>query len=106
MNLFHNMLLADWGTDLVSGFTAGQRQALLIVVIGCGTGIILGLAGIISHAVDSVHRRRMEIGLKQDMIDRGMSADEIAKVIECAPPLEDATSRWIASWADNKKKTG
>jgi hypothetical protein len=37
------------------------------------------------------------------MVERRMSAEEIAKVIECAPPLEDATERWIASWGDQKK---
>jgi hypothetical protein len=105
--LWNNLLLADWATDMVSGMDPGQRLGLLAIAIGCGTGIILGLAGIIYSAFDSVHRRRMEIGLKRDMIERGMTVDEIVKVVECAPPLEDATQRWIASWADrNKKKTG
>ena len=104
-DLWTNVLLADWGTDLVSGMNASQRSAILIVAIACATGVILGLAGIIYSAFDSVHRRRMEIGLKRDMIERGMSAEEITQVIEAAPPLEDATSRWIASWCD-KKKTG
>jgi hypothetical protein len=40
--------------------------------------------------------------LKRDMIERGMSADEIAKVIESATPPDDATQRWIASWAKKK----
>jgi hypothetical protein len=38
------------------------------------------------------------------MLDRGMSADEIAKIIESAMPPEDACERVIASWA--KKKSG
>lgn len=103
--LWNQVLLADWATDLVSGLDAGQRTGILIVAIGCGTGIVLGVAGIIYSAFDAVHRRRTEIGLKGEMIERGMSAEEIAKVIECAAPLEDATDRWIASWGD-KKKTG
>jgi hypothetical protein len=40
--------------------------------------------------------------LKRDMIDRGMSAEEIAKIIESATPPEDATQRLIASWARKK----
>src|SRR5262245_60783304 len=105
--LSSELLAAGLFTDLLSGMDTGERTGIIIVAIGCGTGIILGLAGIIYSAFDSVHRRRMEIGLKQEMIERGMTVDEIVKVIECAPPLEDATQRWIASWADkNKKKTG
>lgn len=103
--LSSKLLAAGMWTDLISGMDTGQRTGILIVAIGCGTGVILGVAGIIYSAVDSLHRRRTEIGLKREMIERGMSAEEIVKVIECAPPLEDATQRWIASWAD-KKKTG
>ena len=40
--------------------------------------------------------------MKREMIERGMSADEITKVIEAAMPPEDATQRWIASWAKKK----
>jgi hypothetical protein len=100
----HVLLAATW-SELFTGLSPDQRTGILIVAIGCGTAIILGVAGIIYSAFDSMHRRRMEIDLKRDMIERGMSAEEIVKVIECAPPLEDATQRWIASWCD-KKKTG
>jgi hypothetical protein len=108
MDTFWNgLLLADGATDLLSNLDPEQRTWIVIIAIACITGVILGLAGIIYSAFDSAHRRRMEIGLKREMIERGMSAEEIAKVIECAPPLEDATSRWIASWAEkNRKKTG
>jgi hypothetical protein len=92
-----------WSTAL-SGIEADHRFVLLIVGIGCGTGIILGTFGILSGAITSVYRRRAEMDLKRDMIDRGMSADEIAKVIESATPPEDATQRLIASWA--RKKSG
>jgi hypothetical protein len=90
--------------NLLSGLSPDQRTGILVVAIGCATGAILGLGGMIYCAVDSMHRRRMELGLKREMIERGMTADEIAKIIECAAPLEDATQRWIASWGD--KKTG
>jgi hypothetical protein len=76
----------------------------LIIAIGCGTGIILGTFGILSSVFTSLHRRRVETDLKRDMLDRGMSADEIAKIIESAMPPEDACQRVIASWA--KKKSG
>ena len=85
------------------GLGQSQRFVLMIVAIGCATAILLGTFGIITSAINSVHRRRAEMELKREMIDRGMSADEIAKVIESAAPPEDGTQRWIASWA--RKKT-
>jgi hypothetical protein len=91
-----------WSTA-VSGIEAEHRFVLLIIGIGCATGVILGSFGIISSAITSIYRRRAEMDLKREMIERGMSADEIAKIIESATPPEDATQRLIASWA--KKKT-
>ena len=103
---FNDALLAfqDSGfwSSALEVFDADKRFVLLIVGIGCGTGIILGTLGILSGAVSSVYRRRAEMDLKRDMIDRGMSADEIAKIIESATPPEDATQRLIASWARKK----
>ena len=43
---------------------------------------------------------RNQTELKQDMLDRGMSAEEIAEVIKAAP-VNDAASRWVEGW--NKK---
>jgi hypothetical protein len=71
-------------------------------VIGYATGVFISLAGITASVVNSVHRRRIEESLKQDMLDRGMTAEEIVKVIESAAPPEDATGRWIASWCKKK----
>jgi len=100
------LLLADLSTEWTewsSGFEPDQRFILSIVGIGCATGVILGLAGIISGTMSSVHRRRIETEMKRDLVERGMSADEITKIIESASPPEDATQRWIASWAKCKK---
>ncbi len=88
------------------GLGEGQRFVVIIVAIGCATALLLGTFGIITSAINSVHRRRAEMELKREMIDRGMSADEIAKVIESAAPPEDGTQRWIASWARKKTTSG
>jgi hypothetical protein len=40
---------------------------------------------------NSIHRRRAEMDLKREMIERGMSADEIAKVIESSAPKDECT---------------
>jgi hypothetical protein len=79
------------------------RFALLIVTIGCATGVICTVVVFVSGAITSIHGRRLDADLKREMIERGMSADEITKILEAASPPEDATQRWIASWAKCKK---
>ena len=95
---------SSW-SDMLSGMDADKRFVLLIIAIGCTLALFITLAGIIAGTIGSMHRRRAEMDLKREMIERGMSADEITKIIESAAPPEDATDRWIASWA-SKKKSG
>jgi len=96
-------LFADWTRDLFSHLDPEKNFALIVVVIGCLTGVICTVVVFISSTIVSIHRRRTEIDIKREMIERGMSADEITKIIEAVSPPEDATQRWIASWARSKK---
>jgi hypothetical protein len=91
-------------TDVLVGIDPDKRFVLLLVLVGLAFGLVLGVAGIVSGTINSLHRRRSELDLKREMIERGMSADEIEKIIEAAAPPEDATERWIASWAKSKGK--
>jgi hypothetical protein len=93
----------DPWADMFFGLDPDKRFVLLLIVIGCSLALVITFAAIISSTLGSIHRRRAEMDLKREMIDRGMSADEIAKVIEAATPPEDATQRLIASWARKKK---
>lgn len=96
-------LLADWATSALSDFNPNNRFALIVVIIGCATGVICTIVVFASTTINSIHRRRVEADMKCEMIERGMSADEIAKIIEAASPPEDGTQRWIASWGNKKK---
>ena len=98
-----SLLFADWVTGALSELDPSKRFALIIVVVGCATGVILVLVVSMTGTINSIHRRRLEADMKREMLDRGMSADEITKVIEAAAPPEDGTQRWIASWAKPKK---
>jgi hypothetical protein len=99
----HSMLLADWWTTMMSDLDSDKRFALVTVVIGCATGVICTVVVFVSGTINSIHRRRLEAEMKREMIERGMSADEIATIIESASPPEDGTQRWIASWGKSKK---
>lgn len=102
MSLIAMMSLSGMFSDVFSNVSPEQRFVVVIVAIGCTMAGILGLAGIVSSTVASIYRRRAEMDLKREMIERGMSADDIAKIIESAAPPEDATQRLIASWATPK----
>jgi hypothetical protein len=95
-------LLADWATSALSDLDPRNRFALIVVVVGCATGVICTLIVSISSTINSIHHRRVQADMKREMIERGMSSEEIANVIEASPP-EDAAQRWIASWAKSRK---
>jgi hypothetical protein len=104
--VFGGLLAAAVGTerqwsDLVFGLEPDQRFVLLIVAMGCATGIIIATVGFVSGLLGSAQRRRLETELKREMLDRGLAPDEIAKVIESSPP-RDALDRWIACWGKKK----
>lgn len=88
--LINNPLLSqansDWWTDQFFGLNEDNRFVVLILFIVFGALIIISIAGIIGGTLSSMHRRRMEAEMKSDMLDRGMSAEEIAQVVESAPP--------------------
>jgi hypothetical protein len=93
----------DPWADEFFGLDQEQRFVVLLVVAGCLAGMIITLAQFVYRGLDAAHRRRTEADLKREMLDRGMSVDEIVKVIEAAPPPEDAAGRWIASWCKSRK---
>jgi hypothetical protein len=93
-----SILAADYWTEEFFGFDAQQRFVVVLVAIGSALVLTISLAGILAGVVTAIHKRRSEEGLKRDMLDRGMSAEEIVKVIESARPPEDALGRLAANW--------
>jgi hypothetical protein len=69
-------------TDLLSKFSSGEIIGLVAVAGGLLCGIICGTTAIIAGCWEKVRRVEMTAALKQDMLNRGMSADEIRTVVE------------------------
>jgi hypothetical protein len=65
---------------------------ILLGLVGLLGGLGLGLAKIMSGHYRKVQLDEMEATLKMEMIQRGMSADEIAKVLEAR--MSSAKSPW------------
>ena len=77
-------------TELLRQFSNGQLLALIVIVIAIIGGLFLPIFGGIAVAIAKLvaaHRRRMlqgdmEAALKMEMLQRGMSADEITQILE------------------------
>src|SRR5262245_57921032 len=78
------------------GLDADQRFVILIIGLSCVTGIVCTVVGCASGVIVGIHRRRLDTDLKREFLDRGMSADEIARVVEATQPT-DFLERWAAS---------
>jgi hypothetical protein len=59
-------------------------------LIALSGGLIIAFTAVIGHFFVDYHRLHLEAALKQQMLDRGMSAEEIQEV--CQVPMA-ATSR-------------
>lgn len=93
---------SDRATSFFDNLDPNKRFVLLVIALGCATGIVCTLITFAATTISSIHRRRVDASMKRDMIERGMSADEIARIIEAAMPPEDGVQRWIASWGSKK----
>ena len=96
-------LVAQSASSVFSQLDPGAKAGLLFAALGAVTAVVITLGCVGWSAANSMHRRRLEADMKRDMLDRGMTADDIAKVIESAAPPEGGVDRWIASWGKNKK---
>lgn len=98
---FHPVLAANYWEDTFFGLDGDQRFVLLLVVLGCATAIVITIGALVYAAVNAGDRRRRESELKRELLDRGMTAEEIVKIVEAAAP-EDVASRLAASWCKRK----
>jgi hypothetical protein len=63
----------QWTANLSSG----ERTGLLIFAMIA----LIAIVAIITSAVYQMHKNRLEDALKRELLERGMSAEEIATVI-------------------------
>jgi hypothetical protein len=70
------LLLANLGE-----FSSAQLLGLWITAMGIGALVLISLAGVCAGAWTTVHRHRLDHALKQQMLERGMTADEVVAVM-------------------------
>ena len=95
-------LIADPLTGLFSNLDPDHRFVLIIIGISCFTAICIILGGIVSGIWGSIRVKQIEADLKRDMLDRGMSAEEIQQVIEATPAT--GIDKWVGAFCKGKPK--
>jgi hypothetical protein len=80
-------LLAEtvsWPTNWLEGLDTNQRFSLLVVCIVFGAGIIIASVAILGGIGSTIHRLRLEADMKRELLDRGLSSEEVARIIEAS----------------------
>lgn len=67
--------------DLVARLSPNDAIPLLAIILTA----IVGVIAIISSLIYRIHKNRLEVSLKRELLDRGMSADEIATIVNAKP---------------------
>lgn len=68
-------------SEFLAKFNGGELIAMVAIVCGCLTGCIIAVTGIIAGNWHVTRQAEMEASLKQQMLNKGMSAADIAQVI-------------------------
>src|SRR5262249_24575646 len=93
-------MMHDLVTLLAQASANPQMDTGLVIFMGVlGATFIIVLAGIVAGTWTQIHRLRHEGALKQKMIDRGMSAEDIVAVQNNRRPGEGADDH---SWAGER----
>jgi hypothetical protein len=73
-------------SELLSKFDSGELIGLVAMTGGMALGLILGLAGILTYHFRRSRQLEMEAALKQDMLQRGLAAADIERVMRATSP--------------------
>jgi hypothetical protein len=69
----------------ITSFGPGERLPLLIVALIFGIFAIVFVVTIAAGTIYKMHKNRLDDSLKRELLERGMSAEEIATVIAVKP---------------------
>jgi hypothetical protein len=81
-------ILAQSYSSLLEQLLSPQNTGTAMFVMLFGVTLIISLAAIISQTIIKIRRDANMTALKQDMLDRGLSADEIKTVLEAGKNIK------------------
>jgi sensor histidine kinase regulating citrate/malate metabolism len=74
-------------SEWISALGSGQRTGMIAMSIVA----VVFITAILTITVYKMHKNRLEDSLKRELLDRGMSASEIAMVVRARPGKGHAT---------------
>ncbi len=78
-----------FAAESVSFLSEALHSPFIIPVVAIVGGLLLGAIGMLTSAWTKVRRVEAEAALKQEMLSRGMSAEDIERVVKAsAVPAE------------------
>ena len=79
--------IAEWITSL----GPGERLPVIVVGLILGTFALVFVVTIAAGTIYKIHKNRLDDSLKRELLERGMSADEIVSVIRTKVKARGAT---------------
>lgn len=70
--------------QLLSRLDSGQLTIVLVVAAVMSVSLVIGVTSVIAHAWRSVRERQMAISIVVEMLEQGMSAEEVVRVLQAA----------------------
>lgn len=67
--------------EFLMTFENGERFPLAVVMIVFGTMALVITVAVIAFTIRSMHKHRLDDALKRELVDRGMNADEIERIV-------------------------
>jgi hypothetical protein len=83
--------------DVLSTFRAGE----LIALVAVSGGLVIGLTAVIAGVWHKVRLAELQASLKQQMLNRGMSAVEIQQVLIASSPADASASEQKVVFSGN-----
>jgi hypothetical protein len=81
--------------------SAMRFPGTLIPLLAIGGGLLIPIVAIVAYTWRRMRQMELEIGLKNEMIAHGMSAEDIERVIRASSPTEFNSCSKHRSYADS-----
>ena len=84
-------------TELISKFDPDEFIGLAAVVLGISAGIIISVTAVICGAIRRYRERQLAADLIHSLADRGMSAEEIERLVRASAVGEPQDLRQLVA---------
>jgi hypothetical protein len=87
-----NLLLAQSTGDRLQALLQidpDERFPLLVVCVVFAVGLMVATVAIVGGLIHSYQRRRLEVDFKRELLDRGLSPEEVARIVEASSGKSD-----------------